>query len=387
MERTLSGKVSHHEEELVQRVLGTPVPGGIFLHILTGKFKKSSNKKVVMEELSKSKVEVLLRHIVKQKFEQRVLSEDVYDDFISFLSGEQQSQMEISYTKQHQKQKQKQQNKTQDSDTMGVFDKKNQLALSFTTDNYFEDTISSNEDLAKMLLNVPVSVPILSIAYDVGGFQSTINVYPTLQFLYSHHICGAYIDEKVQGIVKGFDSPSEFYASFFKAVECAQAKHSGEALASSVEQLFIKVKVNLIRQNPQYSIAALKQGIYIIGMKDQFNIHDLKINPLNDHIQYVADEMGFILSDKTNSKDVTNFGPYFIEQYIMMEVLSKQEVAQNVLDYYCKQRDTLQRALSSYNERQGKGFICWRFLINETAKAAAAAKAEAKDTTGSSKSQ
>jgi hypothetical protein len=55
----------------------------------------------------------------------------------------------------------------------------------------------------------------------------------------------------------------------------------------------------------------------------------------------------------------------------MMDVLSKQEVAQNVLDYYCQHKETLQRGLESYNEKQGKGFVCWRFLINETAKAMA----------------
>ena len=58
------------------------------------------------------------------------------------------------------------------------------------------------------------------------------------------------------------------------------------------------------------------------------------------------------------------FGPYFVEQYILMEVLSKAEVAQNVLDYYALQKEKLQRGLASYSEAQGKGFVCWRF-INE----------------------
>ena len=53
----------------------------------------------------------------------------------------------------------------------------------------------------------------------------------------------------------------------------------------------------------------------------------------------------------------------------MMDVLSKQEVAQNVLDYYCRHKGTIQKGLESYDEKQGKGFVCWRFLINETAKA------------------
>ena len=62
------------------------------------------------------------------------------------------------------------------------------------------------------------------------------------------------------------------------------------------------------------------------------------------------------------SKGVDSFGPYFIEQYILMEVLSKQEVAQNVLDYYVSQKEKLQRGVERYGEAQGKGFICWRFI-------------------------
>jgi hypothetical protein len=33
-------------------------------------------------------------------------------------------------------------------------------------------------------------------------------------------------------------------------------------------------------------------------MKDQFNMHDLPAHPLASRIQYIADEMGFILYDK-----------------------------------------------------------------------------------------
>ena len=92
---------------------------------------------------------------------------------------------------------------------------------------------------------------------------------------------------------------------------------------------------------------------------------------MRKRVQYIMDEMGFVLFDRTDKRDIDAFGPYFIEQYIMMDVLSKQEVAQNVLDYYCQHKETLQRGLESYNEKQGKGFVCWRFLINETAKAMA----------------
>ena len=45
-----------------------------------------------------------------------------------------------------------------------------------------------------------------------------------------------------------------------------------------------------------------------------------------------------------------------------MELLSKQEVAQTVLDYYVQQKEKLQRGVERYSEQQGKGFICWRFF-------------------------
>ena len=65
--------------------------------------------------------------------------------------------------------------------------------------------------------------------------------------------------------------------------------------------------------------------------------------------------------------DLDVFGPYHIEQYMLMETLSKQEVAHNVLEYYLNNREILQRALRHYGEVQGKGFICWRFLMNQAA--------------------
>lgn len=143
----------------------------------------------------------------------------------------------------------------------------------------------------------------------------------------------------------------------------------------ALRELNITVQNNLVRQNPQYSIAALEKGVYVIGMKDQFNIYDMQSNPLAARFHYIADEMGFILYDKNKGvkhQSIDDFGPYFIEQYILMEILSKQEVAQNVLDYYVNHRDKLQSGLSNYTETQGKGFVCWRFLIHqeESAKAA-----------------
>ena len=131
-----------------------------------------------------------------------------------------------------------------------------------------------------------------------------------------------------------------------------------------------------MRQHPQYTIAALEEGIYIIGMKDQFNRHDLPSHPLHEQVEYIADDMGFILFSRDEKANVDIFGPYFIEQYILMEILSKQEVAQNVLEYYVNNKEQLQSSLATYNEAQGKGFICWRFLMNEAVKAARAAAAK-----------
>ena len=370
MEKTITANVSKHEEQLVRLVLGNELTAQMLNHILEDKFRLSADVMVANTELSLGNLEGIMRHIVRQKFEQRQMHGNIFDNMIVFLSGEQKSLMEISYTKQQQKQKQKQQNKNQDSDAMGVFDDKNQLMLSYRADDYFLDTLNPLEDSGKKILNLPVSVPILELSYLVAGKVYHVRVYPTVQFLYSHHIYGKYVTREVQDIVKRWKDASSYYANFFKAVEGVRS-HDEESLeVDSVDSLSVVVKSNLIRPSPHYSMAAVKPGVYVIGMKDQFNRFDVFTNPLCDAVQYVTDEMGLVLFDRTNSKRLDVFGPYFIETYILMEVLSKQEVAQNVISYFCKNRDLLQRALDGYDEQQGKGFICWRFLMNETAKTA-----------------
>ena len=64
-------------------------------------------------------------------------------------------------------------------------------------DNYFEYTREHKTDLAKQALNLPVCVPIFKLAYTINGQRKYINLFPTLQFLYSHHIHGEYITNKV----------------------------------------------------------------------------------------------------------------------------------------------------------------------------------------------
>jgi len=376
MEKTITTSVSKHEKELVRLVLGNELTARMLHHILTDKFRLSGDPELVKTELAIDDIEELMRHIVRQKYEQRQMVGDVNDNMIIFLSGEQKNLIEISYTKQQQKQKQKQQNKNQDSDAMGVFDDKNQILLSYRTDDFFQNTLKPLEDSGKKILNMPISVPILELSYVLAGKIHHVKVYPTVQFVYSHHIHGKYVTREVQDIVKGWKDASSYYADFFRSVESANARSTVDE-SSSVdenESLSVVVETNFIRQSPLYSMAAVKPGVYVIGMKDQFNQYDILANPLCDSVKYATDEMGFVLFDRTKSKRVYEFGPYFIENYILMEVLSKQEVAQNVIDYYCRNPELLQQALDGYDEQQGQGFICWRFLINETAKAAAVAK-------------
>lgn len=274
--------------------------------------------------------------------------------------------MEISYTKQQQKQKQKQNNKNQDHDTMEMFNKKNQLEMQKETDNYFMYTLVPDRDFVKIHFNLPIPIPVFKLAYALDGRRRYIHVYPTFQFLYSHHIQPEYITQEVRDHV----SKPVPVARFLEAARRNRDEDlQRESDARTMQQLDFQVLENHIRQNPLYTLAALQEGIYMIGMKDQFNIHDLRYHPMQNEIQYIADEMGFILMDKTSksedlatSRSVDTFGPYFIEQYILMEVLSKQEVAQTVMIHYVQHKHTLQHRLRGYNETQGQGFICWRFI-------------------------
>lgn len=366
MENTITGKVARHEEHLLRYVLGTPVPRRIFMHVLMDKFRRSPFENVVDLKLTEVKLVELLRQIVRQKYELRSSSGDVYDDVITFLSGEQKFQVEMSFSKEHAKQKQKQQNKNQDSDAMGIFERKNQLFLSFQVNDYFEYTRSATEDQGKISLSLPSPVPILTVTYSVGRSQHTIDVYPTLQFLYSHHINGGYISEEVQGVFREVVGVSAFNANFLETI--GKKRRIQNCGVAGEGRLNVKVLVNFVRQHPQYTIAALESGVYIIGMKDQFNIHNLQSYPMRDRVQFITDEMGFVLYNKTIGRDVDRFGPYFIEQCILLEVLSKQEVAQNVIEYYCNHKEALQRGLESYDESKGTGFLCWRFFMNEPSK-------------------
>lgn len=364
MDKTIGAKVDLVERNISKVISGDPASARILQHILVDKFRRSSNKMVAETDLTTKMTDLLSKQIIRQKFEQRTCSNDIFDDYLRFLSGEQVSLMEISYTKQQQKQKQKQKAKSQDNDTMDTFEKRNQCAVAFREDDYFKATIRAEKDNIKKALSLPLSIPIFKMFYwdSTTGKKCAINVYPTLQFLYSHHIKPSYIDDEVRKLLNGaVNDPYQFSLDFLATVV------AGERLVDDGvgSDFHSEVKFSCIRQHPQFCLVGIQPGVYIIGMKDQFNIFDCVTHPLKSYFQYASDEIGFILFDNTRTKSVNEFGPYFIENYLILDALSKPEVAQNVITYYCKHKSTLTRCLQKYDEKQGRGFICWRFFMNQ----------------------
>lgn len=365
MDKSIGAKIEHIEEKISKTISRDPASARILQHILIDKFRRSPNKIVAESNLTSSMSDMLSRHIVRQKFEQRNPSKDIFDDYILFLSGEQVSLMEISYTKQQQKQKQKQKTKSQDNDTMDEFNPRNQLNLTFKVDDYFKATIRADEDNAKMALSLPLSIPIFKMFYwdRITGKKKAINVYPTLQFLMSHHIKPAYIDDEVRKLVSR--SINDLYQASLDFLATVVAGEEVLNDGIDINEFHSEVKFSCIRQHPHYCLVGIQPGVYLIGMKDQFNIFDCVTHPLKTYFQYTIDDIGFVLFDKTRSKSVDEFGPYFIENYLILDALSKPEVAQNVITYYSKHKESLTRCLKNYDEKQGKGFICWRFFMNQ----------------------
>ena len=84
-------------------------------------------------------------------------------------------------------------------------------------DDYFMSTIRGDEeDTVKSMLGLPVSIPIFTLYYSSGGRQNAINVYPTVQFMYSHHINPKYITYGISlyfhaGIPDGVLSPMGYH--------------------------------------------------------------------------------------------------------------------------------------------------------------------------------
>lgn len=317
MHNCLERKVGKHVDEVLAVVSRRPIGAQILFHILSDKFKKSSHNIIATQRLTEPMVQRVLRNIVEKKYEIRRPTTDIYDDFMAYLSGDQENQMEISYTKQQQKQKQTQQNKTHDSDAMSLFNKENQLTLGFVVTEYFEQSRRPENDKAKILLNLPAHDPIVSFSYATSnGSLRSVCVYPTLQFLYSHFIDGSFISDPVKQTYQSFDENVGHFTSRFFASARARRQHEESDNALGGEGLKVKVHWNYVRQSPQYTIAALERGIYIIGTKDQFNSWDIVTSPVCENVLYVLDEVGFVLFDSTRSTSVDDMSPYFIENYL-----------------------------------------------------------------------
>jgi len=256
MEGTIGGNIQRHEARLSRAIFGARVPASILTHILEDKLHKSAELSAT--PLSPEVVQSVLSHIIYQKFEHREPSKDVFDELIRFLSGEQMSLMEISYTKQQQKQKQKQLQKNQDADTMEVFREEHQLLVSAKTDNYFQYTLAPNRDLIKVRLDLPIPVPILKMAYFRDGAFRHVNVYPTLQFLYSIHIQAEYISKAVKATLAEFDTAQEFCTRFLEATQRVATEDQDREHPPPRAELDAHVIIRQIRQNPQYTLAALR---------------------------------------------------------------------------------------------------------------------------------
>ena len=104
---------------------------------------------------------------------------------------------------------------------MALFDSKNQLHLSDSTENYFRHTLTPSTDFAKIALNLPLSVPVFKLEYSLGetAAKRTVNVYPTVQFLYSHHIHPDYISKEVKQLLQDYTEPTSFYQTFFQVLD------------------------------------------------------------------------------------------------------------------------------------------------------------------------
>lgn len=154
-------------------------------------------------------------------------------------------------------------------------------------DNYFEYTLHPESDLAKLTLGLPLPIPIFKLCYTVRGERHTVSVYPTVQFLYSHHLRAEYITPEVRDIIGRRDEPSAFCRRFLDAARQqreadAHAAHCAQRPTDGVD---IEVLIDAVRQSPQYSLAAIEPGVYVLGMKDQFNAFDLPSHPLAEHVR------------------------------------------------------------------------------------------------------
>ena len=183
------------------------------------------------------------------------MSNDVYDLVVAFLSGDANDEgQEISYTKQQQKQKQKQQNKNMDSDTMESWDKRHQLPLAFEESDYYQAS-KRGEDRVSHCLALPIPKACFRVAYTTMGRRRTIRLFPTVQFVYSHHIKPQYVDEALRSAVKSGLRQPDVRQWFWKCIDSGDAQEEDDDGGA----MNVSIEANLLRQNPQYSLLALRE--------------------------------------------------------------------------------------------------------------------------------
>ena len=94
-------------------------------------------------------------------------------------------------------------------------------------------------------------MPIYKLSYFCGGQHHFINVYPTLQFLYSHHIQADYITNEIRRLVGSKESEEAYYKRFFAAVEAVdkddkQAHQSYKSMQVGQTELGVEVLINQV---------------------------------------------------------------------------------------------------------------------------------------------
>lgn len=121
--------------------------------------------------------------------------------------------------------------------------------------------------------------------------------------------------------------------------EQSYKKNSSGSDSLNIDDCFeIKLKRKLTRlSNPQFTLLCMGKGVFIIGMKNQFSKYDIEQFELHDEVHFISDEIGEILYwNKMKMVDKLEDTPYSLNLYILLEKLTKQELALNVINYYHK---------------------------------------------------
>ena len=80
-------------------------------------------------------------------------------------------------------------------------------------------------------------------------------MFPTVQFVYSHHIKPQYVDEALRSAVKAGLRQPDVRSWFWKCIETGDAQEEEDPGVA----MNVSIEANLLRQNPQYSLLALRK--------------------------------------------------------------------------------------------------------------------------------